>query len=176
MSKPEEPQAGRAASRIVDFLPWLWIENPCHQDCHFTWRVELARALPLTFGKLANQVLVGAAQDVRLNILQAQAAAREKLDQRPQLVVAQDALACRRFVEVLNVYDPAKSRVLAGDGANRIREVLTQAGGVLLECAPARFGGNVEPDKAVVLFDKLGRLSKVGQFVTKNMGEAFEED
>ena len=61
-----------ATGGIVDFLARFRIKNAGHQDRDFAWRVELTRALSLTFGKLADEAVEGTPQDVRLNILPAQ--------------------------------------------------------------------------------------------------------
>ena len=43
---------------------------------------------------------------------------REQLNERAQLVVAEDALACSGLVKILYINDAVQPRVLAGDGAD----------------------------------------------------------
>ena len=61
---PEQHAAG-AAGRVVDALALLRVEQLDHHPHHAARRVELARLLaPRNVGELADQILVGVAQDV----------------------------------------------------------------------------------------------------------------
>ena len=68
MSRP----AGAAAG-VVDGHPRPGVEDAGHDDGDLARRVELAGALALALGELPQQVFVGAAKDVRLDIVEAEA-------------------------------------------------------------------------------------------------------
>ena len=72
-----DEQPARSAARVVDGHARLGLQDAGHEHGHLARGVELARALALALGELAQQVLVGAAQDVGFHITQAQAMARE---------------------------------------------------------------------------------------------------
>ena len=122
-----DEQAARAAGGVVDGHARLRVQQVCHQHADLARRVELAGALSLTLGELAQQVLVGPAQDIRLDILQAQAVLVEHLDQLVQVVIADDALAGGGGVEVGHVDHACQLGVLAGDGPHGVGEGFAQA-------------------------------------------------
>jgi len=78
----DEQPAG-AAGQVIDGHARLWIEQVRHQDGDLARGVEFPGALPLPLSELPQQVLIGAPQDVRLNILQAQAVPGKHLTSSP---------------------------------------------------------------------------------------------
>ena len=101
---------------------------------------------------------------------------REQLNERAQLVVAEDALACSGLVKILYINDAVQPRALAGDGADGVGQQLAECGGLLLQIRPARAGRNIEADEFVVLVNKAGTGAEALQLVLVNVGEALEED
>ena len=171
-----DEQSGRAAGGIVDFFAGLRIEDAGHEHGNFARGVELAGALSLSFGELADEVFVGAAEKVRLDVLESEAVLREQLNERAQLVVAEDALAGGGLVEVLNIDDAVQARVLAGDGADDVGQQLAESGGLLLQIRPARAGRDIEAYEFVVLVNEAGAGAEAIEVVLVNVGEALEED
>jgi HsdM N-terminal domain len=57
---------------IVDFHSWLWTDNARHHEADLLWCIELARTGDTTLGEFANEILVTAADDVRLNVTKAE--------------------------------------------------------------------------------------------------------
>ena len=85
-----EQHAAGAAGRVVDALALLRIEQLDHHPHDAPRRVELTRLLaPRDVGELADQVLVGVAQNVGLDRLVAQRHAGEALDEVPEQLVAE---------------------------------------------------------------------------------------
>jgi hypothetical protein len=85
--------------------------------CHFGGREVLARALAAgTFGKLADEVLVAATDDVGLNVIEAKALFADLLDEVREAVVFQVALAVGRGVEVDAVNDAVQPRLARRTG------------------------------------------------------------
>ena len=87
-------------------------------------RVELAGALAAALGELADQVLVAAPDDVRLDVVEPQALGADRLDEVAEAVVVDVALAVGGGVEVDAVDDALEQRVGVGDGAEMGRELL----------------------------------------------------
>jgi hypothetical protein len=61
-------QAGRAAGVVVTRLAWLRAQDPGHQEADLGRREEFAGALAGTLCELAEEVLVGATEEVGLHI------------------------------------------------------------------------------------------------------------
>ena len=70
-----DQQSARSATRIVDLLALPRAEHVRHEPADFFGREELASALALALGELPEQVFVGAPEEVRLHVLQAEAVA-----------------------------------------------------------------------------------------------------
>ena len=107
-----DEQAGRAAARVVDAHARLGVHDPGHDPGDFRRREELAGGLAAALGELADEVLVAAADDVGLDVLEAQALLADPLDEVGEAVVVDVALAVGRGVEVHPV-DDAFERGLA---------------------------------------------------------------
>jgi hypothetical protein len=136
-----DQQPGRAAAGVVDLLAGLRLQDAGHQDGHLARGVDLAGALALALGELPQQVLVGAAEDVRLDVVQAEPMLAEHLDQGGQAGVVDHPLAGGGGVEVDHVDHALEARVLAGHGPGRVAEELAQAGGLLNDPGPASCPG-----------------------------------
>jgi hypothetical protein len=132
-----DQEASRAAARIVDRLPGRGVEDARHERGHLRRREELARRGTRALRELAQQVLVGAAEEVWLHVVEAEAVLIEDADQRRQPVVVEDALAGGGGVEVGDVDDARQPRVFPGDGANGVGQVLAQPGRPARDLAPA---------------------------------------
>ena len=116
------------------------------------------------------------AENVRLDVLESETVLREQLNERAQLVVAEDALACSGLVKILYINDAVQPRALAGDGADGVGQQLAECGGLLLQIRPARAGRNIEADEFVVLVNEAGAGAEALEVVLVNVGEALEED
>jgi len=102
-----------------------------HQEAHLGRREELPRALARAFGELAQQVFVGATQEVRLYIGKAKAIARvrEGLDHAAQLGWVDVALAVAFGGEVHHVDHAGERGVLFDHRAHGLGQVLTDVPG-----------------------------------------------
>lgn len=89
-------QSCRAAGRIVDGGAGGRDEDAGHERSNLRWGEELAGALALPFGKLAEQVLVGPTKDVGIDIVRTESMLAEDLNQLMQPLVVEDALALVR--------------------------------------------------------------------------------
>src|ERR1700730_6379331 len=148
-------EACRSACWVVDSHLWLRVENACHQSGNFGWRVELPSTLPLSLGEFPEEIFVGVAKKVWRHIPEAQAMLTHGFDERGEAVVIDDLLACLRGIEVDDVDNTLKSRVLPRNAPHGIREQLADARGLVGDVCPSRFGGDVEADKGMVLIDQL---------------------
>ena len=107
-----DAQAKGAGGRVVEVVTRLRVENVADQMAHVGGREELAgAAAPL--GKLADEVLIGAAQQVGLHVVEAQPLLAHDVDQARQDVVVQQALVALTGVEVAPVDDAKQVLVLA---------------------------------------------------------------
>jgi hypothetical protein len=99
----QDQHAARAHARVVDAVLLLRLDQPHHHPHHRARRVELAALLAGRVRELADQVLVGRAEQVReLEVLVAQPVVAEMADQLAQLDVRDLALAhLAREVDVL---------------------------------------------------------------------------
>ena len=141
-----DAQAKGAGGRVVEIVTRLRVEDVANQMAHVGGREELAgAAAPL--GKLADEVLVGAAQEVGLHVVEAQALFAEDVDQARQGVVVEQALVALGGVEVAAVDDADQVLVLAGDGAQVIGQQRAQAGGLVAHRAPTGLGRQIEADE-----------------------------
>ena len=189
-----DEQPARAAGRVVDGGVRRRVEQLGHQPAHFLRGVELAGALPLALGELAQQVLVGAAQDVGLRVVQPQAVAVQHLDERDQPVVVEDALAALALVVVLDVQGAVQVGVEAHRLAKRIGDELAQPAvrAMMAHRPPVVRLGDVEADDGLAagrqrvgmvglddgarhLFAAVLRHIR-GELVIEDIGQALEED
>ena len=94
-----------------------------HEEADLCGREELARALAGALCELAQQVLVGTAQEVGLHVGEAQSVAGigEGLDHGGEAGRVEVALAVALGGEVHEVDNAGESGVVANDGANRHR-------------------------------------------------------
>ena len=127
-------QARRAAGVVVALLARARAHDVRHQEADLGRGEELTRALARAFRELAQQVLVGAAEEVGLHVGQAQPIARigEGLDDTAQLRRVDVALAVPLGGEVDDVDDAGKRRVVLDDGAHRLGQVLADILGRVL--------------------------------------------
>ena len=185
----DQPQVGfdeqprRAAVGVIDALAGLGIEDNRHEQRHLRRRQELAGAAALAFGKLAQEVFVGLAQDVLLHVLQSETVLVEDLDERGKAVVIEHPLAGGGGVEVGDVYDALEARVDAGDGTDGVGEVFAHPFGPLGDLSPAGFLRDEEADELVVGIGELEGLLPgaelgfhVADFVLEHVRQALEED
>ena len=119
-------QTRRAAGVVVAFLARPRAHDVRHQETDLGRREEFTGALARAFGKLPQQVFVGAAEEIRLHVGEAEPVARigEGLDDGAQLGRVDVALAVALGGEVHHVDDAGERRVLLDDGANRLGQVL----------------------------------------------------
>ncbi len=76
-----DEQSRRAAAGIVDSHARLGVHDARHDQADFRGRVEFAGAGDAALGELADEVLVAAADDVGLDVLETQALLADPLDQ-----------------------------------------------------------------------------------------------
>src|SRR5262249_21977322 len=159
----------------------------------FRRREELAGRLTAALGELADEVLVAAADNVGLDVLEAQALLADPLDEVTEAVVVDVALAVGRGVEVHPVDDAFERGVGPSDAVQVGRQALADLAGELADYGPDGFGGvrrlerQVEADELVVLLDEFERLGPradldgdavqlVVEDVAKPLGEDERED
>ena len=111
--------------RIVDLVAVLRVQDVGQQVPHLGRRKELARAAP-PLGKLAQHVLVGAPDHVPLDVAEPQPLLVQDVHQPRQRVVVQHALVPLRRIEVAAVDHAQQLRVLAGDAAQVVGDLLAQ--------------------------------------------------
>ena len=75
ISRPAE-----AAARVVDGHARLRVENAGHDHADFFRGVELAGAGDAALGELADQILVGAADDIRFDVVKPEPLFADTLD------------------------------------------------------------------------------------------------
>jgi membrane-associated protease RseP (regulator of RpoE activity) len=76
-----EQHAAGTAGRVVDGLAFAWVEHLDHQAHHAARGIELAGLLVGGVGEFLDQVFVGIADQVRLDVLITKGQPREMLDQ-----------------------------------------------------------------------------------------------
>jgi hypothetical protein len=91
----------------------------------------------LTLGELPEEILVGPSEDVRLNVVEAEAVPAQYLDECGQALVVHDPLSCRGGVEVHYVDHALEAWVLSGDRSNCIRQLLADPGGLPQDRVPS---------------------------------------
>src|SRR6266566_2334940 len=181
MAFDEKPR--RSAGWVVDRHAWLGIEDAGHEAGHLGRRVELARALPLPLSELADKVLVGPAEEIGLDVLEAEPVFAERLDQSSEPVVVHDGLACCRRVEIDGVDDTLEPRVLTRHCSNRVGKNLAEFGGLSRYEGPSTLRGNIEPHEAVVFVDDRTRgieisnlLGDALNLIVEHVREPLEEN
>ena len=138
------------------FSPKTGLRNSC-KNAYLSGSVELPRALSLALGKFPQQVLVGPAQDVRLDIVQAQAVPTQNFHKGGKAVVIHDPLARSGGVELGQINDALKFRVLSSHRADRIGQILAQARCPLPNGRPAGIFWKIELEELVVQVNELSR-------------------
>ena len=130
-----EQHAAGAAGRVVDALARLRIEQLDHHPHDAARRVELARLLPPgDVGELADQVLVGVAQDVGRDRGVAQRHAGQALDEVLEELVAE----CLAVAPVGRAEDPGQRvGIRTFYGAHRTRQRGADVRRRLADVAPA---------------------------------------
>ncbi len=103
-----------------------------HQEADLGRGEELARALARAFRELAQQIFVGAPEEIGLHIGKAQAIARigERLDHEAQLRRVDVALAVSLGGEIDDIDHAGERGVLLDDGAHRLGQVLADVLGL----------------------------------------------
>ncbi len=183
----EEP-AG-AAGGVVNLHTRVGREDAGHNLADFSGSVKLARALPASFGELADEVFVALADDIGLNVLEPQALGADGLNQVGEAVVVEVALAVGGSVEVNTVNDALQGLVFQSDGPHVGGDAFADLVRELANDRPDRlFGifrheGEIEADELVVGFDELeGHLPRADlcgnavHFVIEDVAEALGED
>ena len=193
-------QPGRAAGVVVAVLARSWAHDVGHEEADFGGREELARALAGAFRELAEQVLIGAAQEVGLHVGEAEPVSRigERLHHGGEPGRVDVALAVALGCEVHQVDHAGEGGVVADDRTYRPRQVLADVprpdalsavveGPVIrlpaADDSPTRFRRQVEAQQLVVALRNLlcdrPVSVLVGQpvdFVIEDIGEALEEE
>ena len=118
-----DEETGGAAGGIVGVHARLRLHDARDDEADLGGRVLLATAAASAFGELADEVFVAAADDVRLDVAQAEALGADGLDEVGEAVVVEVALAVGGGVEVHAVEDALEQRVGVGDGAEVGREL-----------------------------------------------------
>ena len=184
-----DEQAGGAASWVVAGHARLGVHDERHDLAHLAGRVELARALSAALGKLADEILVAAPDDVRLHIAQAEAFLADALDEVREAVVVNVAHAMGGGIEVHAVNDALEQGVFIRDGAKLRGELLTDLVRELADEGPygvvgvGRLQGQVEADEFLVVLHQLERLGPRADFlrdavqlVIEDIAEALGKD
>jgi hypothetical protein len=110
-----DEEASGAAAGVVDFLAGLGVHDARHHVADLGGRVEFAGALAGVFGELADEVFVAAADDVGLDVGEAEPLGADGLDEVGEPVVVEVALAVGGGVEVDAVDDALEQRIRVGD-------------------------------------------------------------
>ncbi len=109
-----DEQAGRAAGIVVAFLAGPRAQDARHQEADLARGEEFAGALARAFGELAQQIFVAAAEEIGLDVDEAEAVARigEDFDDALQGGVADFALAVVLGGEIDDVEHAFERRVV----------------------------------------------------------------
>src|SRR5581483_10937406 len=180
---------------IVNFFALPRPHKIRDEPANFLRREKFACALALTLGELAQQIFVGAAQKIRLNIVKTEPIARigQLFDDAAQSLIADFAFAAARFVKVNNVDHAAKRRIRFHDCADRRGELFPERFRFLVfgpmelfattHDRPARLRRNVEPNQRMIrlqnfkcCFPVAVRLVQSRYLIFENVGETFDED
>ena len=194
-----DEQAGRAAGVVVAILAGLGAHDVRHQEPDLGWGEELARALAGTFRELAQQVFVGATEEVGLHVGEAEPVTGigEDLDHGGEFGRVDVAFAVELGCEINQVDDARERGVLPDDRPHGPGQVFADVLGpraslpvverpfvvfTAVDDGPSRFGWQVEAQEFVIAFGDLQRGDAVavffGQapdFVVENVGEPLEK-
>ena len=126
-----DEQPGGATGKVVAGLAGPGPHYVGHQEADLGGGEELARTLAGALRELAQQVLVGAAQKVRLHVGEAEPVARvgEGLDDGSEAGRVEVALAVALGGEVHEVYDAGERRIPPHDGTHCHGQVLADVAG-----------------------------------------------
>ena len=182
-------QAGGTAAGVIDVHAWFGIHDAGYYESDLGRCIELARAFAAVLRKLADEVFVAAADDVRLNIGKAEALGADLLDQVGEAVVVEISLTVGRGIEVYAVDNTFEQRVGVGDGAEMSGELLAYLLRQRANNGPDRVVGvlrlkrEVEPHELLVVLHQLERLGSRAdllgyavQLVVENIAQALGED
>ena len=153
-------EAPGAAAGIVDGHAGLGLEHAGHDGADLGRGVELAGALASALGEFADEVFVALADDVGLDVLQAQSLGADGFDEVGKAVVVEVALAVGGGVEVDAVDDALEERIFPGDGPHVGSDGFTDPVRQLADDGPdgllrvVRHEGEVEADELVVGLDE----------------------
>ena len=170
-----EQHAARAAGRVVDALALLGVEDVDHHPHDAARRVELARLLALgDVGELADQVLVGVAEDVGVDRRVAERDLREPFDE-----VLQDLVGEHLAVAPVGGAEDPVERVGVGalDLAHGVGKSGADVGRRLADVVPVAALGD---DEAVDLgeVDRVGvaeELGRLGRLLVPDVADPLEE-
>jgi hypothetical protein len=108
-------EAAGAAAGVVDGHAGFGLEDAGHDGADLGRGVELAGALAAALSELADEILVALADDVGLDVIQAEALGTDGLDEVGEAVVVEVALAVGGGIEVDTVDDTLEKRIGLGD-------------------------------------------------------------
>ena len=170
-----EQHAAGATGRVVDALTLLRIEQLDHHPHHTARRIELARLLaPRDVGELADQVLVGVAEDVGSDRRVAQRHTGQAFDEVLEQLVAEHLA-----VAPVGRAEDARQRVGVGpfDRSHRPRQRGADVRGCLADVPPV---ATVRQREAMQLrkdaqVDVAVFLSRLGHLLVPDVADPLEE-
>src|SRR5213079_1717526 len=123
-----DEQTGRAAGVIVNFFALTRARQISDEPADLLRREKFTSALALALGEFPQEIFVGAAEKIRLNIVKTESITRigKLFHNSPQSLIAYFAFAAARFVEINNVDYAAQRWIRFHDRADSRRELLTK--------------------------------------------------
>ena len=194
-----DEQAGRATGVVVAVFSWLRSHDVGHQESDFGRGEELARALARPFCKLAQEVFVGATEEVGLDIGEAEPVTGigEGLNHGGEFGRIDVALAVALGCKIHKVDDAREREVLFDDGPHSPGQMFTHVLGpraslpfverpfvafAAVDDAPSRFGWQVEAQQLVIAFGNLQCggavavfLGQASDLIVEHVGQSFEK-
>ncbi len=184
-----DEQAGGTAAGIVNVHAGLGVHDSGHDEADLGRGVELAGALAAALGELADEILIAAADDVGLDVIETESLGADGLDEVAQAGVVDIALAVGGGVEVDAVDDALEQRVGVGDGAEVGGELLADLVRERADDGPdvvvgvLRLQREEEADELLVVLHQLERLGPRADLlgdavdlVVEHVAEALGED
>ena len=135
-----------------------------HDEADFLGSVKFPGAGDAAFGKLTNEVLVGAADDIRLHVSKTKLLFADPFDKIGQAVIGQVPDAVGGGVKIYSVDDPLKQGIFVGDSSQMGGELLPDLVRQLTDYRPdrfigvGRFQGQVKSDQLFVMPDQFEGL------------------